>query len=132
MSEAPLRILLVEDDEDDYLLVRDYLDEVGGATLALEWAATYEAGLAALARREHDVALIDYRLGAHNGLDLLHAAGAAGDLPPAIVLSGAGDPTVDAAVQAAGAFNYLVKGRLDAGCAHELTARERASFRAIR
>ena len=114
MSEAPLRILLVEDDEDDYLLVRDYLDGVDGATSALEWATTYEAGLAALARREHDVALIDYRLGAHNGLDLLHAAAAAGDLPPAIVLSGAGDPAVDAAAQTAGAFDFLVKGQLDA------------------
>jgi len=111
MSEMPLRILLIED---DYLLVREYLGETDNAALALEWAATYEAGLAALARREHDVALVDYRLGAQNGLELLHAAGAAGDLPPTIVLTGTGDPAVDAAAQAAGASDYLVKGRLDA------------------
>jgi len=62
MTKAALRVLLVEDDEDDYLLVRDYLGEASGAPLALEWAPTYEAGLTALARRAHDVALIDYRL----------------------------------------------------------------------
>ncbi len=114
MAETTLRVLLVEDDEDDYLLVRDYLGEAGGAPLALEWAPTYAAGLAALARRAHDVALIDYRLGASSGLDLLLAARLAGDLPPAIVLTGAGDPAVDAAAQAAGAADYLVKGHLDA------------------
>ena len=114
MSKVPLRILLVEDNEDDYLLVRDYLSTPGDAPLALEWAATYEAGRTALARREHDIALIDYHLGAHNGLDLLRGAGAAGDLPPTIVLTGVGDSAIDAAAQAAGASDYLVKGQLDA------------------
>ena len=42
------------------------------------------------------------------------AARAAGDLPPAIILTGAGDPAVAAAAQAAGADDYLVKGHLDA------------------
>jgi CheY-like chemotaxis protein len=60
------------------------------------------------------VALIDYRLGARSGLDLLLAARAAGDLPPAIVLTGAGDQAIDAAAQAAGAADFLIKGRLDA------------------
>lgn len=60
MAETTLRVLLVEDDEYDYLLVRDYLAEAGGAPLTLEWTPTYAAGRAALARRAHDVALIDY------------------------------------------------------------------------
>ncbi len=114
MPTTTLRVLLVEDDEDDYLLVRDYLSEASDASFTLEWVPTYEAGLAALACRTHDVALIDYRLGARSGLDLLLAARTAGHLPPAIVLTGAGDPSVDAAAQVAGASDYLVKGRLDA------------------
>jgi len=73
MAEAALRVLLIEDDEDDYLLVRDYLGAPGAAAPVLEWAATYEAGRAALARREHDIALLDYHLGAHNGLELLES-----------------------------------------------------------
>jgi len=114
MAETTLRVLLVEDDEDDYRLVRDYLGATGDATLRLEWAATYEAGRAALARREHDIALVDYRLGARSGLDLLRAADAASDLPPTIILTGAGDLAVDAAAQTAGAFDFLLKGQLDA------------------
>ncbi len=114
MIKTPLRVLLIEDDEDDYLLVRDYLGATGDATLRLEWAATYDTGRAALARREHDIALVDYRLGAHSGLDLLRAADGASDLPPTIILTGAGDLAVDAAAQTAGAFDFLLKGRLDA------------------
>ncbi len=133
MPEMTLRVLLVEDDEDDYLLVRDYLGEANGAMIALEWASTYEAGLAAFARRAHDVALIDYRLGAHSGLDLLQAARLAGNLPPAIILTGAGDPAVDAASQAAGAADYLVKGRLDASALERAIryALDRARQRAV-
>ncbi len=71
MAETTLRVLLVEDDENDYLLVRDYLREANGVPFSLEWAASYEAGLAALTRQAYDVALIDDRLGARNGLDLL-------------------------------------------------------------
>ena len=114
MIKTPLRVLLIEDDEDDYLLVRDYLDETNDAMLSLEWAATYETGRAALSRREHDIALVDYRLGAQSGLDLLRAADGTSDLPPMIILTGAGDPAVDAAAQTAGAFDFLVKGQLDA------------------
>ncbi len=114
MIKTPLRVLLIEDDEDDYLLVRDYPGETADTAPSLEWAATYEAGLAALARREHDVALIDYRLGAQSGLDLLRAADGMSDLPPTIILTGTGDPAVDAAAQVAGAFDFLIKGQLDA------------------
>ncbi len=114
MIKTPLRVLLIEEDEDDCLLVRDYLGETSDTMPSLEWAATYEAGRAALARREHDIVLVDYRLGAHSGLDLLRAADGTSDLPSTIILTGAGDLAVDAAAQTAGAFDFLVKGQLDA------------------
>jgi PAS domain S-box-containing protein len=114
MIETPLRVLLIEDDQDDYLLVRDYLGGTDDTTPRLEWAATYEAGRAALARREHDIALIDYQLGAHSGLDLLRAADGTSDLPPTILLTATSDAAIDAAAQTAGAFDSLIKGQLNA------------------
>lgn len=65
-----VRVLLVEDDEDDYVLTRELLSEVRGARFELEWAPTYEAALDAIARGEHDVYLFDYRLGGRTGVEL--------------------------------------------------------------
>ena len=35
MDKGPLRILLVEDDPDDYLLTRELLEEIPGSKIAL-------------------------------------------------------------------------------------------------
>jgi len=112
--DSPLRILIVEDDEDDYILTRDLLEEVYGRRLRLDRAASYEAGLEALARREHDLCLLDYRLGARDGLELLREATELGCRAPIILLTGQGDRSVDLEATQAGAADFLVKGQVDA------------------
>ena len=112
MSTGRIRLLLVEDDEDDYLLTRDLLAEIDGMVYTLDWAATFEAAQEAIARREHDVYLLDYRLGAHSGLDLVREI-AAGDMPaPGILLTGQSARRVDVEAMEAGAADYLVKGEI--------------------
>ncbi len=114
-SEARrLRVLLVEDDEDDYFLTRELLAEIPGAGFELEWAAGYDAGAEAVRADRHDVYLFDYRLGEHDGLELLRAAVARGCRAPAILLTGQGEREVDLEAMKAGAADYLVKGRIDA------------------
>ena len=95
MTATPLRVLLVWDDEDDDLRVRDRLAEDYPA-LALEWAHTCAAGLAALARRAHNIALVADRLGTRSEPDLLREARGTAPLGPAIILTGAGDAAVAA------------------------------------
>jgi signal transduction histidine kinase len=114
MDNRRIRVLLVEDDEDDYLLTHDWLAEVGSARYDLDWVDTYEAGLEAIGRGEHAVYLVDYRLGARDGLDLLREALAQGCRAPLIVLTGQGDYQVDVAAMQAGAADYLVKGQINA------------------
>jgi PAS domain S-box-containing protein len=114
MDRGPIRVLLVEDDEDDYLLTRDLLAEVEGARFDLEWVTTYEEARQAMARRQHDVCLLDYRLGEHDGLDLLREAALDGCQAPMILLTGQGDHDLDVAAMEAGAADYLVKGQTDA------------------
>ena len=70
MDRRRVRVLLIEDDEDDYLLTRDLLADIDAEGFDLEWVSTYEAGLAAAARGGHDVCLLDYRLDGRTGLDL--------------------------------------------------------------
>ena len=42
----PIRVLLVDDDEDDYVITREYLLEIEWKRFELDWASTFEAGLA--------------------------------------------------------------------------------------
>lgn len=112
MPDAPIRILLVEDDEDDYVVTRDLLREIGSARFQLDWAADYDAGLTALCERRHDVGLVDYRLGAHDGIEFLTAAHAQGCTLPLILLTGQGDHAVDLAAMQAGAADFLTKSQL--------------------
>src|SRR5262249_28896358 len=115
MDDAPaITILLVDDDEDDYLLTRELLIEADARRFALTWAATYEAALEAIAQRLYDVCLVDYRLGAHTGLELIDEALTRGCTAPIILLTGQGDHTIDLQAMQAGAADYLVKGQLTA------------------
>jgi signal transduction histidine kinase len=113
MDRRPIRVLLVEDDEDDYLLTRDLLAEIGPGEFDVEWVRAYEAALEAVARGGHDVCLLDYRLDGRTGLDLLHEASAAIEIP-VILLTGQGDRALDLEAMQAGAADFLVKGRIDA------------------
>lgn len=114
MTEEPLRLLLVDDDEDDYVLTRDLLSEIHGSKYKLDWAATYDAGLDAIKRSGHDVYLLDYRLGEYTGLELLREAIGNDCRAPMILLTGQGDRSVDMEAMKAGASDYLVKGKIDA------------------
>ncbi len=113
-DDAVTRILLVEDDDDDYVLTRDLLADIPGGSYALDWVTTVPAGLAAVGEQRHDAYLIDYRLGAESGLDLLRALQRKGCRAPIILLTGQGDPSVDVAAMRAGAADYLVKGEVTA------------------
>ena len=110
----PLRVLLVEDDADDYLLTCARVERIPGTRVALEWAATYEAGHEALLRGGHDACLLDYRLGARTGLELLGEVVALGCRTPILLLTGLGDRETDLAALRAGAADYLVKGEITA------------------
>jgi len=109
------KVLLVEDDEDDYFLTRSLFAEIKGNRYKIDWQSTFETGLQAMARNQHDVCLVDYRLGARNGIELLREAIDRGCEAPIILLTGQGEKEVDIEAMKAGAADYLVKGRLDAG-----------------
>lgn len=106
------KVLLIEDDQDDFFLTQDLLSQIEGMSFELEWVATYEAGLAAINRCEHDVYLLDYCLGEHSGLELLQATAASDCEAPIIVMTGQGDHDLDLEVMKAGAADYLEKAHL--------------------
>ena len=74
LDSSLIKVLLVEDDEDDFIITRDLFSEMRGRRFTLDWEKTFELGLRAMTINQHDVCLVDYRLGARNGVDLLRAA----------------------------------------------------------
>jgi diguanylate cyclase (GGDEF)-like protein/PAS domain S-box-containing protein len=109
-----VRVLLVEDDEDDYVLTRELLADSRRTEFVLDWVSSFDDGLAAIRNDDHDLYLIDYRLGDHDGLELLRQARELGCIAPLILLTGQGDGEVDVAAMKVGAADYLIKGDLDA------------------
>ena len=109
-----IKVLLIEDDEDDFVLTRGVLADIPGQQFTLDWAKNFENGLQQMAANRHDVVLMDYRLGAQNGVELLRAAIDAGCQAPVILLTGSGRHTVDVEAMQAGAADYLVKAQLRA------------------
>jgi signal transduction histidine kinase len=115
MTGKIIKVLLIEDDEDDYIITRDLLSDVSAGGYELDWAPSYEEGLEIAARREHHVCLVDYRLGARSGVHLIREARNIGLTTPMILLTGQGDHDVDVAAIEAGATDYLVKNETPAG-----------------
>lgn len=113
MTATP-SILLVEDDEDDYVLARGLLSEIFGPSLKLDWVETWDAGLEALRKGTHDLCLADFRLGDRNGLELVREAATLGCTVPIILLTGQDNREIDLAAVKAGATDYLVKGEITA------------------
>src|SRR5262249_19521928 len=109
-----LRILLIDDDEDSYVITRGLLSQARGGCFALDWVSTYEAGLEALCRGEYAACLLDYRLGARDGRELLRQATEAGCRTPVIMMTGQGDPELDLEALRARAADYLTKEESDA------------------
>ena len=114
MHKDTIKVLLVEDDEDDHLLTSELLSEIYGARVATEWAANYDAALDRLKAKCHDVYLFDYRLGERSGLDLLQDAKALAIQEPIILLTGQGSTELGREAVRMGAADYLVKGSIDA------------------
>lgn len=107
-------MLLIDDDEDDYLIIRRLFEKIPKSSFTLEWVGDVEKAREMIARDEHDLYLVDYRLSGSTGLELLNHF----DLPtrrqPFIILTGAGDKTIEIKAMKAGVADYLVKGKFDA------------------
>jgi diguanylate cyclase (GGDEF)-like protein len=106
------KILLIDDDRLQFRLTQAHFKNFHEARYELEWAATYEEGLARLLGGLHDACLLDYQLGERDGLQLIREAVAAGCQTPIIFLTAETAHRVDIEAMNAGALDYLVKGEI--------------------
>ncbi len=108
MIEAP-KVMLIDDDEDDSVLVRGLLSDAFGEGIQPDWADTFDDGLSAMVAGRHDVYLVDYRLGMRDRLDPVREAIQGGCRSPIIFLTAQDCRQTDMDAMAAGAVDYLVK-----------------------
>jgi signal transduction histidine kinase len=107
------QILLVEDDEDDYILVNEWLSRAGRGESKLYWAENSEQAFKILEKENIDAILVDYDLGANDGLEFVRGAIKKGCLAPIIMLTGRGDYEVDIRAMDAGVSDFLGKGEVN-------------------
>ena len=113
MEDRPIRVLLVEDDEDDYLIIRDMLSQIEQREFHLDWVSGYPAALERIKQKSYDICLTAYRLGEQDGIELMHEFIQNGFRAPIILLTGVGSHKIDMRAMCEGAADYLEKGDLN-------------------
>ena len=114
MKYSPVKILVVDDDEDDFMILREYINKIDGHEFAIDWCNIYDEAARRIAERKYQLYFVDYRLGAKTGLELIGEAIGNNCEEPFIFLTGNGNLALDRKAMETGAVDYLVKAELSA------------------
>ena len=109
-----INVLIIEDDDDDYLLITEHLKDIVTHNFNVTWAATYDEGLRHITTTAFDICLVDFLLGKKTGLNLLSQVREKGIETPIILLTGRGNRDIDNEAMLAGATDYVIKSELEA------------------
>ncbi len=88
MPSRLIRVLHVDDSEEESILVRELLSDVKGVDFEFHWASDVATAIQTIQKTSFDVCLVDYYLGKDNGLDFTRVAKEQGILTPFILMSG--------------------------------------------
>ncbi|ALO36163.1 hypothetical protein CMT41_16570 [Colwellia sp. MT41] len=110
---SKFKVLIVEDDEDDYILLEALLIEAVGDIGSIVWAEDFKSAQTKIANEHFDFYFLDNRLGAELGVELiLEIKQQYETAPPIIMLSGVDDYRTDLDAMERGADDYLIKSEL--------------------
>lgn len=113
IQNNPIRILVVEDDEDDYYLLDNSLKSTSFEKIII-WANTYNKAKEILKTQPIDIMVVDYRLGVHTGIELVSYVNEKYPFTPSILMTGLQEFSIDQQALKSGVFDYLVKGKYTA------------------
>lgn len=108
----PLSVLIVEDKEDEYVTISNYITNIAGGDFQTNWCDNYETALDGIQRSSHLLYFIDYNFANKRGLDLLTEAMVEPCDAPIIMLTGEADQSIDRKSMQLGASDFLVKSEL--------------------
>ncbi|MEZ5824729.1 MAG: diguanylate cyclase [Geminicoccaceae bacterium] len=110
-----VRVLVVDDDEDEFRLTRQLLSRALDTRFESEWASGADQALSRLRQSAFDIVLVDYRMPRLSGLDFARKAQALGYRLPIILMSGSPDENTEYDALEMGLADYLDKEELDVG-----------------
>ena len=114
MNKKMIRVLAVEDNREDFEILRILLGKVKNCQYELQNARSLSEGLTEWRRGIHDVYLVDYKLGPDLGIDFLRQTNLEGmHDAPIILLTGFGGYELDIEAMGLGAADFLNKNKLD-------------------
>ena len=111
---SKFKILLIDDDEDDFVNIREIFHDISRSEYTLVWKSSYQDGIQSLKTENYDACLLDFSLGAKTGLELLQEIHRTGTHCPIIFLTGHSDFNLDLQAMQVGASDYLIKDQLNA------------------
>lgn len=114
LTSNKIKVLIVDDDEDDYFIISDYLNEIDENKFIIDWCNNYISAVEKFKSKAYDIYFVDYRLGNETGLDLLKEAISLQCDSPIILLTGKGNKVIDIEAMKSGATDYLIKSELNA------------------
>jgi PAS domain S-box-containing protein len=112
-NRMPTNILIIEDDEDDFLIIKGCIGDIPGRQFNIDWCYNYDVALGHIGKAGYDIYFVDYLLGAKTGLELLREAIDMGCEDPIILLTGIGNREIDIEAMTIGAVDYQVKSEIN-------------------
>jgi two-component system, sporulation sensor kinase E len=109
-----IRIGVIDDDEDDFFIIAEYLREIKNVNFVIDWLKSYKIAIEKIKTEAYHLYFLDYRLGNETGLELLDEAMAMECDSPIVILTGKGNRAIDIKAMQSGATDYLVKSELNA------------------
>ena len=113
-SQAPVRILVIEDDEQDFFIISEFIRDIQDKEFVIDWCYDYDNALQYIRNSKYDIYFVDYLLGEKTGLDLLRYAKKNNCDEPIVFLTGLNRREVDMEAMKQGAVDYLIKSELNA------------------
>jgi signal transduction histidine kinase len=109
MAKEKLRVLMVEDNPTDALIVKKRLHKDSAFEYDFTHVVSGEEGILAIEKNTFDIVLLDYNLPKKSGLETLKEIKSKNIKMPIVMITGQGDEQVAVTLMKEGAFDYLPK-----------------------
>ena len=113
MNKKFIKVLLIEDNQDDFIMIYNLLSQVESPKILLDWENTYETGLTVMKKNQHDICLLDYHIGETKGLELMKTAINLGSQTPIVLLTDTENQELEMDLMDKGVADYLNKSEIN-------------------
>lgn len=117
--ERTIKILFIDREHGEYLLIADILSHVRNVNYELVWCDQLETAASLILSNAFDVVLLDFFWGDVSARDLLNSVKVQANKTPIVIMTDEMEIEVDRDVIRTGAADYLIKGQID----HQLLER---------